>query len=57
MASGAEDMPYTTLRVVKPMTISAGPAAAVPEFGVEGGGMQYLFNGVSNRGLIVVTCR
>ncbi len=47
MAPGSEDMQYTVLRVVKPITVPAGPAAAVPEFGADGGGMQYavLFDG------------
>jgi len=45
MAIGSENMPYTTLMVVKPVTIPAGPAAAVPEFGAVGGGIQYYFKG------------
>ncbi len=47
MAIGSEDMSYTKLRVVKPLTVPAGPAAAVPEFGADGGGTQYIFsNGI-----------
>jgi hypothetical protein len=45
MAIGAEDMPHTTLRVVKPVTVPSGPAAPVPEFGATGGGTQYFFKG------------
>jgi hypothetical protein len=47
MAIGSEDMPYTKLRVIKPLPVLAGPAAEVPEFGAYGGAMQYYFeNGV-----------
>jgi hypothetical protein len=45
MAPGSEDMPYTQLRVVEPVTVPAGPAAAVSEFGASGGGIQYEFTG------------
>ncbi len=44
MAIGSQDMPYTQLRVIKPFTVPAGPAAPVPEFGATGGGTQYFFS-------------
>jgi hypothetical protein len=37
MAPGSEDMQYTILRVIKPITVPAGPAT--------GGAMQYYFSG------------
>jgi RHS repeat-associated protein len=45
MAPGSEDMTYTMLKVVKPVTVPAGPAAEMPALGAEGGGMQYFFEG------------
>jgi Tuberculosis necrotizing toxin len=42
MAPGAEAMPYTRYRVLKPFDTQAGPAAGVPEFGAAGGSKQYL---------------
>jgi hypothetical protein len=45
MAPGSENMPYTMLRVIKPITIPSGPAAGVSAFDATGGGMQYYFPG------------
>jgi hypothetical protein len=45
MAPGSLDMPYTQLKVIKPVTVPAGSAAAVPEFGASGGAPQYFFDG------------
>jgi hypothetical protein len=43
MAIGSEDMQYIRLRVIRPLTVPAGPAAEVPAFGASGGGTQYYF--------------
>ena len=45
MAIGSENMPYSILKVVKPITVPSGPAAAILEFGANGGGIQYYFKG------------
>jgi hypothetical protein len=42
MAPGAEAMPYTKYRVLKPLDTQAGPAAGAPQFGATGGAKQYL---------------
>ena len=42
MAQGADAMPYTQYRVLKPLDAQVGPAAAVPSFGASGGATQYL---------------
>jgi len=45
MALGSEEMSYTRLEIVKPITVPGGAAAAVPEFGATGGATQYFFKG------------
>lgn len=45
MAAGAEGMRYTKLEVIRQLTVPGGPAAEVPEFGANGGSMQYFFEG------------
>jgi len=42
MAQGAEGLPYTQYRVVKPFDAQVGPAAPVPSFGASGGATQFL---------------
>jgi RHS repeat-associated protein len=41
MAPGSEAMKYTRYRVMKPIDVKAGTAAAVPEFNATGGAMQF----------------
>lgn len=43
MPAGDDDLPYYRYRIVRPITVLAGPSAAVPDFGATGGGTQYLF--------------
>jgi hypothetical protein len=45
MPPGSEDLPYTQLEVLKPITVPAGPAAVVKDFGAAGGATQYYFKG------------
>jgi hypothetical protein len=42
---GSENTPYTKYMVTKPVTVPAGPAAGVSEFGATGGATQYWFKG------------
>jgi hypothetical protein len=44
MPPGADDMPETLLRVVKPVEVSTGRISEVPEFGAAGGGEGFVFD-------------